>query len=206
MTVRAIIDIKTKRRTPVMRGIASAITLASALALGACGADSLPFMDKKIVLPCPNYYILEDAANLTQFQEGPGRDIIDVVARARIGEMQLGCLSDIETDTDSGKMVIDVSPVIAAEMGPANATNTATLPYFVVVTDPDKNILYREPLSVRVSFEGNKTQIILIAPPTSIELPITPKIRNDYYRVYSGFELTKEQVEYNRKAIQDRLQ
>lgn len=206
MTGKAKTDTKSKDRTAVIRGFASSVALASALALSACGADSLPFMDKEIILPCPNYYILEDAANLTQFQEGPGRDIIDVLARARIGEMQLTCLSDIDTKTDSGKMVVDVSPIIAAEMGPANTSNTATLPYFVVVTDPDKKILYREPLSVRVSFEGNKTQIVLIAPPTSIELPITPKIRNDYYRIYSGFELTKEQVEYNRKAIQDRLQ
>lgn len=193
-------------RAPSLRGIASAFLIGSTLLLSACGADSLPFMEKEITLPCPNYFILEDAASLTQFQEGPGRDITDVLVKARIGEMQLACLTDVDNETDTGKMVIDISPIIAAEMGPANTSNNATLPYFIVVTDPDKKILYREPLTVSVSFQGNKTQVVLIAPPTSVELPITPKIRNDYYRIYSGFELTKEQVEYNRKAIQDRLQ
>lgn len=188
------------------RTIFAAAALSAAFGLSACGTDSLPFMSKEITLPCPDYFILEDAASLTRFQDGPGRDITDVLVRAQMGEIRLGCLSDIDGKTDTGKLVVDVSPIIAAEMGPANTTNSSTLPYFVVVTDPDKKILYREPLTLDVSFKGNKTQVILFAPPTSVELPITPEIRNNYYRIYGGFELTKEQVEYNRKAIKDRLQ
>ncbi|MEX0695517.1 MAG: hypothetical protein WD075_13790 [Rhodospirillales bacterium] len=162
-------------------------------------------MSKALVLPCPSYYILEDAATLTQFQDGPGRDITDILVKAQIGEMQLACLTKVDKETDSGIMVIEIAPFVAAEMGPANTTENATLPYFVVVTDPEKNILYREVLQLKVSFKGNRTQIIMLAPPTSVEIPITPKIRNDYYRIYSGFELTREQADYNRKAIQDRL-
>lgn len=179
--------------------------LLAAASLSACGAR-LPFTDEPIVLKCPNYFILEEAATLTQFRDGPGRDLTDVLVRAQIGEMRLGCTSDIDNDTNSGKLIVEVSPVFAAEMGPANDTNTSTLPYFVVVTDPDKKILYREPLRIDISFEGNKTQVLALAPPTSIDLPITPDIRSNYYRIYSGFELTKEQVEFNRKAIRDRLQ
>jgi len=190
-----------------MRRLPGILIVASTLALGACeSVEEINPFTPDITLQCPEYFILEDAASLTQFRDGPGRDITDVVARAQIGEMQLACLSDIDGETNTGKMVIDVSPVIAAEMGPANTAQSATLPYFVVVTDPKKKILYREPLKLPVSFAGNKTQIVLLAPPTSIELPITPDIRNDYYRIYGGFELTKEQVQYNRKAIQDRLQ
>jgi len=192
---------------PDMRRFTAFLIVASSLALGACeSVEEINPFSQAVTLQCPEYYILEDAAALTQFRDGPGRDITDVLVRAQIGEMQLACLSDIDGKTNTGKMVIDVSPIIAAEMGPANTTQNATLPYFVVVTDPQKKILYREPLKLPVSFRGNKTQIILLAPPTSIELPITPEIRNDYYRIYSGFELTEEQVRYNRKAIQDRLQ
>jgi hypothetical protein len=177
----------------------------SVLALGACENASVPFMAKKIVLQCPEYFVLEDAASITQFRDGPGRDITDVLARAQIGEMQLGCITNIDNDTNAGKMIIEITPVVAAEMGPANTTQTASLPYFIVVTDVNKNILYREPLSMKVSFRGNKTQVVILPAPTTVEIPITPEIRNNYYRVYSGFELTREQAEYNRKAIQDRL-
>ena len=103
-------------------------------------------------------------------------------------------------------MTIEISPIIGAEMGPANTTDSATIPYFVVVTDPNKKILYREELSTSVSFKGNRTQIVIAAKPTAVEIPITPTIRNNYYRGYSGFELTHEQVEQNRQAIRDQLQ
>lgn len=182
-------------------------TLALTVAvLGGCETAGLPFMEKAVVLQCPDYFILEDAAAITEFRDGPGRDITDVVFKAQIAEMQLGCLTDIDKDTDSGKMVIDISPIVGAEMGPANTSETAKVPYFVIVTDPNKEILYREELSLNVSFRGNNTQIVILAPPTSVEIPITPTIRNNYYRIYSGFDLTREQVEYNRKLIRDRLQ
>jgi len=186
-----------------MRYFVHTLLIFAALSLSGC--ETLPFMKKTVKLNCPNYFILEDAAALTQFRDGPGQDITDVVAKAKIGEMQLACLTDVDSDTDSGKMVIDISPIIAAEMGPANKTAKTELPYFIVVTDPNKKILYREELKLDVSFKGNRTQVILLAPPTSVDIPITPKIRNNYYRVYSGFVLTKEQLEFNRKAIQDRL-
>ncbi len=188
----------------VRRLIAVSALLLAMVTLSACAR--LPFTAEPIILKCPNYFILEEAATLVSFRDGPGRDLTDVLVRAQIGEMRLGCLSDIDNETNSGKMVVEVSPIIAAEMGPANDTGTSTLPYFVVVTDSDKKILYREALSIDVSFEGNKTRVVALAPPTSIDLPITPDIRSRYYRIYSGFELTKEQVEFNRKTIRDRLQ
>lgn len=182
------------------------LAVLAAFTLAACENVNVPFTEKKTVLQCPDYFVLEDAATITKFRDGPGRDITDVVVRAQIGEMQLGCITDIDNDTNSGKMLVEVAPVIAAEMGPANASQTASLPYFVIVTDPKKNILYREPLTMTVSFKGNRTKLVVLPPPTTVEIPITPEIRNNYYLIYSGFELTKDQVEYNRKAIQDRLQ
>lgn len=182
------------------------LILVPLLGIAACETPEIPFLKKDVLLQCPDYFILEDAAALTKYREGPGRDITDVEHRAQIGEMELACLTDVDYDTNSGNMTIEVSPIIAAEMGPANQSESATLPYFVIVTDPNKKILYREELTVDVSFKLNKTQIIFKAPPTAVVIPITPSIRNNYYRIYSGFELTREQVEYNRKAIKDRLQ
>ena len=189
-----------------MSRILPALALLSAFALTSCESVDVPFLAKKVILQCPDYFILEDAATLTKFIDGKGRDLTDIDFKAKMGEMQLVCITDVDPETDSGNMTIEVSPIIAAEMGPANTTDAAILPYFVVITDPDKKILYREELSITVSFSGNRTQIIVAAKPTAVEIPITPSIRNNYYRVYSGFELTREQVEQNRKAIRDQLQ
>ena len=179
--------------------------LTALIGLTGCGADSIPFYSEPIVLSCPDYAILEDASTLTAFQEGAGRDITDITVRGQITQVQLECLSDIDNDTNSGQMDITIIPIIAAEMGAANTSEAATLPYFIAVVGPDKEILYREGLSMDVSFKNNRTRLVARAPATTIELPITPNIRNQYYLVYVGFELTEQQAAFNRKQIRDRL-
>ncbi len=123
------------------------------LALVGCETSDLPFVDKPIILGCPNFFVLEDAATLTQFRDGPGRDITDILVNAEMGEIRLGCLSKVDNDTNSGTLELDLSPIILAEMGAANVDSNAILPYFVIITDPDKNILYREELDMNISFE-----------------------------------------------------
>ena len=118
-----------------------------ALALVGCETSDLPFVDKPVILPCPDFFVLEDAATLVQFRDGPGRDITDILVSARMGEIRLGCLSNVDTETNTGVMELDVSPVILTEMGASNTEAVAKLPYFVVITDPDKEILYREELN-----------------------------------------------------------
>ena len=57
-----------------------------------------------------------------------------------------------------------------------------------------------------VSFKNNRTRLIALAPSTTVELPITPDIRNRYYQIYTGFELTEQQAAFNRKRIRDRFE
>ncbi len=158
-----------------------------------------------IILQCPEYFILEDAASITSFRRGPGRDLTDVDYRAQMGAIEIACLSNIDNDTNSGVLDVDVSPIVAVEMGPANESQGATIPFFVAVMNPDKQILYREELNFEVSFAGNRTRLVAKAPTTTLEMPITPEIRERYYLVYGGFALTRDQVEFNRRAIRDRL-
>ncbi len=179
--------------------------LTALLGLSGCGADSIPFYTAPIVLSCPDYAILEDAATLTAFQDGPGRDITDVTVRAEITQVRMECITDVDSDTNTGHMEIKIIPIIAAEMGAANVAEDATLPYFIAIIGPDKEILYREGLSMDVSFKNNRTRLIALAPSTTVELPITPDIRNRYYQIYTGFELTEQQAAFNRKRIRDRL-
>ncbi len=181
------------------------VALAGLLGLAGCGADNIPFYTPPVVYACPDYAILEDAATLTAFQDGPGRDITDVTVRAEITQVRMECITDVDSDTRMGHMEIKIIPVIAAEMGAANTAEAATLPYFIAVIGPEKKILYREALSMDVSFKNNRTRLIALAPSTTVELPLTSQIRNRYYQIYTGFALTEEQAAFNRKRIRDRL-
>ena len=81
-------------------------------------------------------------------------------------------------------MEIKIIPIIAAEMRRRQRRRRCDLPYFIAIIGPDKEILYREGLSMDVSFKNNRTRLIALAPSTTVELPITPDIRNRYYQIY----------------------
>lgn len=178
------------------------IAIAAVALIGALAAcDKLNPLEKPLVQPCPDYFILEDAANLTKFRDGPGRDLTDVTYRAEMKSITLECVSNIDKATKSGTMDIQIAPVVGAEMGAAYHGGDTTVPMFVVVTDPDKKILYREVLKMAISFDGNKTRLIAKTPPTVIEVPITPAVKSKYYKVYGGFELTQDEAKFNRDQI-----
>ncbi len=179
------------------------VAIATVSLLAAC--SSLPGMGKPIVQPCPEYFILEEAATLTKFRDGPGRDLIDIEYQSQLGKIAMECVSDIDKDTKAGEMVVTLAPVLAVELGAAFNNPETTLRTFVAVINPDDKILYREQLDVPVSFSGNRSRLLVTAPPTEIVLPITPDISSRYYRVYGGFALTPQQVEYNRKKIDEKL-
>lgn len=182
---------------PYLRHVALAIGLVAAL--GAC--ESMNPLSKPLVQPCPDYFILEDAANLTKFRDGPGRDLTDVLFRAKMTTVQLECTSHIEKDTKSGSMDILIQPMVGAELGAAYGGGDAVVSMFVAVMDPDKKILFRDTTKMTISFEGNKTQLIARAPGTVVEVPIRPDLNSRFYRVYAGFELTRDEVEYNRSQL-----
>lgn len=188
-----------------IRKFATAFGSLALFALAGCGGGGLPFMDPPIVLNCPDYFIVEDAASRTAFRPGQGRDIVDIEDRSKIGAVDLACISNIKTETNSGIMELIVRPVFAVERGAADADLKTSLPFFIVITDPNKNILFRHALSFDVSFAGNKTRLIATAPEVRMELPITKEWRDRYYKIYVGMELTADQLAYNRKVISEGL-
>ncbi len=198
-------------KSPRKRPLAGVlITGALAVALSACetaqeGYDSVSLLwSTPIILPCPEFKIVADAARLVKFRDGPGRDLIDVDVEGLIGNVTLACLSKINKKTRQGSMEVEATVVFGAQRGPANATRKAILPYFITVTDLNKTILYREKFKVGVIYPGNQTSAKFAGENVTLQLPIDKKISQKDYVIYTGFQLTREQLEYNRAAIKAR--
>jgi hypothetical protein len=156
------------------------------------------YFKKPIILPCPDFRILADAAYYTTYRPGPGRDLTDVDVEGNFDNMRLGCLTKIDKKTRIGIMEVDVILDFAAQRGPANTTRKAVFPYFVSVTDLDKKILYREEFKVSVDFPGNQTGLGFRNEPITLELPLKPELTGENYIVFTGFKLTREQLDQNR--------
>lgn len=168
------------------RGVLAALV---PLALIACaGDDSRP-------PPCPEVVAPRDAARMVAF-DGGGRDLTDVRFESRIEGTGVVC----EYDEDDGKRVVEAELQIAfsAEKGPASEDGTVAFSYFVAVADRERNITAREEFPLRLSLAGNQTRgrFVETVSPT---IPLKEDETGASYRIYVGFALDKEQLEYNRR-------
>lgn len=184
------------------RGVKTALvpTLLAA-GLGACSAYQY-VSDKisdPIVLRCPDYLVIADAANLVRFRDGPGRDLIDIDFEAEIIGVQLACTSNIDKRTLVGTLDVDVFVSFRAERGPANRSRKGRFNYFISVVDRDLKILYREAFTINVGFPGNKTRLVLRSEPVTLEIPITPKRASRSFRIFAGLKLSRDELEFNRR-------
>ena len=174
-----------------------------ALGLGACSAyeyvtDTLA---RPLVLKCPNYWVVADATSVVKFRDGPGRDLTDVNYEGEIVAVQLGCISNINRKTRTGTMIVDVTVRFDAARGPANRDRKARFDYFIRILDPNRKILKGEDLGIVIDFPGNKTRLQFRSQPLVFELPITSKWPRSYYRIFAGFKLTRDELDFNRKKI-----
>lgn len=151
-----------------------------------------------LVLPCPKYQVISDAASLVRYREGPGRDLIDVNFEGRIVDVQLGCVSNISKKTRNGSMDVDVTLVFIASRGPANRDRQAQFPYFIRILDNNGKILWGENYTVNIGFPGNKTRIQFRTEPVVLELPIRKGWNNRSYLIMTGVKLSREELKFNR--------
>jgi len=174
--------------------------LIGAALLGGCSATETvtDYFSKPVILPCPDYRILADAADYTTYRPGAGRDLIDVDVEGKFNNMQVACLTKIDKETRIGIMEVEITLAFTAQRGPANKTRQATFPYFISVTDLNKKILYREEFNVSVDFKGNLTGFGFRNKPITLELPLKPDVTGENYIIFTGFTLTRDQLELNR--------
>ena len=172
---------------PVMRWARLALAVGIAVGAAGCGGD-----EKAIAPPCPNFLLLGNAGNITKFRPGPGRDITDVEFRATIQNFRGSC-AHTKTGVEA-EFFIDMS----IERGPANTARAASLEYFVAIPKFHPKPAGKQTFPVRVTFGENQNQLIY-RDEISIEIPLAKNEAAGDYDVYLGFQLSPEQLEFNRR-------
>ena len=171
------------------KSLGATFALGLGLLLAACGTDDVP------QFACPQVVLVGDAASLTRFQ-GPGRDLTDVDFEASIQPPAIGC----DFDEDEFAVVSDLRLRFIASRGPADDDRTARFEYFVAVaTAVGRRVIAREEFGLSVPFEGNRTRVAVIEE-LSPRIPIRADQTGAEYRVYVGFKLTPEELDYNRRT------
>jgi len=147
--------------------------------------------DEKAQL-CPAASILGNAERVAQFKQGNGRDLIDVSFQAEIGQLSMSCRYL------KGRVVSDISFELISERGPAARTRTGIFDYFVAISDGQGRVLKKELFQSKIAFAENKRRAGHLE---EIELSVPLRKNEDggNYEVLVGFQLTEDQLKFNRR-------
>jgi hypothetical protein len=140
---------------------------------------------------CPRASIIGEGSTVTKFRDGTGRDLTDIVAQGEIVDVAVEC------DYDRRGVEVALQVAIAAQRGPADRSRVAEFDYFVAVADAQRTILAKEVFRLRFEFPATQARIGTIE---EIEprIPLKSRAEGVDYQIIVGFQLTPEEIEWNR--------
>lgn len=187
-------------RRAAARALGLAVLLVLPLALGGCswlgmgGSDDDVDPDADLPKPCPTVGVLDGADHITMFS-GRGKDLTDVVLRAEIRKSAIEC----EYDTDEKSISFNVAFDGTADLGPAATARDINIPGFIAVTRHGYMVSKRM-LDIPVSFEGAARTVKFLKTVEDTTIPYGGELNGSAYEIIVGFQLTPDELEYNRKV------
>lgn len=188
-----------RRARPVL-----AVLLLSAMALTGCtseqafsaiGIGSTTEEGGTTDRPCPTVGVLNGTDHLTLFN-GRGKDLTDVVLRAEIARVVTKC----EYNASESTISVDLAFNGIAEIGPAAQSRTQTVTTFVAVTRRFGAKVKKQLYEVPLVFEGASRQVQFLKTIEGTQIPYGGDADGRIYEILVGFQLTPEQLDYNRKV------
>ena len=184
------------------RLLIASLAVVVALALGGCAGTKRFFKGmfgaNPPLPPCPKVFIVGDAERLIKFRPGPGRDLTDVMYEGEIDNFRLVCEHEIDEDTKTGTLSLELTLVILVERGPANEDRQARYEYFVTLSDNSLNILKKELFASTARFEGNVTRFVFTDEPINMTIPLKAQQTGKDFQIFLGFQLSRDEVDFNR--------
>ncbi len=175
-------------RPRIVRSIALAL---SAALLAGCAGD-----DRRARKVCPRVDILEYANELVRFLPGPGRDVTDIVFRARLANFRGGCEVD---EKDETKVEVELILEFAIERGPANRDRKAGFEYFVAIPQFHPQPAGKRRFPVAVEFETGQNRV-LFRDGISVEIPLEQGQASSDFNIFIGHQLTAAELDYNQRG------
>ncbi|MEQ8709350.1 MAG: hypothetical protein RIC36_10195 [Rhodospirillales bacterium] len=152
---------------------------------------------QRIAPPCPPQNKLIDHARITQFRDGPGRDITDIDFKAVMLDPVGQCVYPDEKD----RMIISLQVVFDIERGPTATTQTEDVPYYVAIVTRDQQIIRKQSFVAQLTYPERASRMRFIDGFVDIEIPLSESLRPNMIEVKTGFQLSEEQLLYNRASI-----
>lgn len=175
----------------------AALPIALCAVLTACGTDD-DFGKEPLI--CPVVGVLADAGSMRVFADGAGREQGNVAYDLEFMRANL-----LECELHEGKMTAALRFEARAESGPAAPSNEYNYPYFVALLNPEGEVISKTAQTGTVKFKSGKTESLFAGEYDDIKFTVPEGKDGRGYEILIGFQLTREQVEFNRakKAAPD---
>jgi hypothetical protein len=136
---------------------------------------------------CPSINILPDAIRITQMSSGR------VDLKAEIREPAIACT------VAGGKAKSKLSFWVKSAIAPNSDVAARSVPYFVAII-VDGEVIGKEVFQLALPFAGRDRKLMVKEKITRVDIPVAHGRTAEDYSVTIGFQLTPEQVAYNRTA------
>jgi len=171
------------------------VNIAVALSVVALLVGGCAVLDEGTPNVCPSTAILDDAGELVRFASTPPAGPGDVSFRTKMKYISGLC------EVDEKSIDMELSTKMEALRGPANTGSEAKFVYFVAILDSDKTVLSRTKFPMIARFQKRETKLDF-SENLTVTIPRKPNTLPKDYIVYLGFEMTPDELAYNRKRKQ----
>jgi len=183
--------------------LSAASVLAAALLLTGCQSlrESLAEPEPNPG-PCPNALALYDAHRLVEMN-GEELDYNNVGFTAEVLNVVGRCQY---TDQRAGPIDMQVGVRMAFGRGPAAVGTEKTFQLFVAVTRTNSAVIDRQVFPVTVRFERGQDRVEVVEEFDPVLIPrANPTTSGANFEVLLGFELTEDQLQFNRDGLRFRV-
>jgi hypothetical protein len=157
-----------------------------AVTLAGCNSLHLSYTDVK----CPSTDITGQLGSVSRFR-GEGGNFADLTYHASLTGLKGEC------DLDDDGVTITMTVTVLAEIGPAAALRTADFPYFVAIVGTNNRIVAKRQFDDTLTFPANQRRAGATDTITQ-RIPLKDPHNASDLHVFVGFQLTREELEYNR--------
>ena len=150
---------------------------------------------------CPAVEAVEELSSLSEFTDASNQTDYNLIAKIDIAKIQNSC------SYDKNAVTIDLSMDFLGTLGPTGRASSGgkpffSYPFFVAVTSASGDILAKEIFAASMTYSPGQSTQTYTEKLRQI-IPVESRDTGASYKVLVGFQLTPDQLAYNRKILQE---
>lgn len=149
--------------------------------------------------PCPQVELVDDLSSISDFSNSKDMVHKNLISRVDLSSAESTC------KLSANSAIIDLKLLFNGMLGPKGKQKDSdkpffSYPYFVAVTAPGGKIIGKEVFAASLAFSAHEDKHVYYENLRQI-IPITDKNAANRYKILIGFQVSPEQLAYNRKNM-----